>query len=126
MPPSLPTTESCLDHWTRNLVLHGLLSDLTLRFAPDGNFLMAGRQAQGTWNAALFAYDGKLLGSLDTKSRVTRAAFRSDAAFRSRRQFSNGGPAGSTHLECRPLRLRRKAAWITGHEISCYTGCFPI
>ena len=35
---------------------------------------MAGRQAQGTWNAAAFsAEDGKLLASLDTKSRVTRA-----------------------------------------------------
>jgi WD40 repeat protein len=47
----------------------------TLVHAPDGSFLMAGRQAQGTWNAALFAADGKLLASLDTKSRVTSAAF---------------------------------------------------
>ena len=50
----------------------------TLLFAPCGNFLMAGRQAQGTWNVALFADDGKLLGSLDTKSRITRAAFTAD------------------------------------------------
>jgi WD40 repeat protein len=50
----------------------------TLLFAPGGNFLMAGRQAQGTWNAALFADDGKLLASLDTKSRITRAAFTVD------------------------------------------------
>jgi len=50
----------------------------TLQFAPGGNFLMAGRQAQGTWNAALFAADGKLLASLDTKSRITRAAFAPD------------------------------------------------
>jgi WD domain, G-beta repeat len=50
----------------------------TLSFAPGGAFLMAGRQAQGTWNAALFADDGKLLASLDTKSRVTRAAFALD------------------------------------------------
>jgi WD40 repeat protein len=50
----------------------------TLCLAPAGNFLMAGRQAQGTWNAALFADDGKLLASLDTKSRVTRAAFAPD------------------------------------------------
>ena len=50
----------------------------TLRFAPSGAFLMAGRQAQGTWNAALFADDGKLLASLDTKSRITRAAFAPD------------------------------------------------
>lgn len=47
----------------------------TLSFAPSGAFLMAGRQAQGTWNAALFSDDGKLLASLDTKSRITRAAF---------------------------------------------------
>jgi WD40 repeat protein len=50
----------------------------TLLPASGDNFLMAGRQAQGTWNAALFANDGKLLGSLDTKSRVTRAAFNAD------------------------------------------------
>ncbi len=49
-----------------------------LAHAPDGTFLMAGRQAQGTWNVAHFAADGKLLASLDTKSRVTRAAFTSD------------------------------------------------
>ncbi|MFO0811540.1 MAG: WD40 repeat domain-containing protein [Gemmataceae bacterium] len=49
----------------------------TLAFAPDGGaFLMAGRQAQGTWTTALFAAgDGKLVAKLDTKSRVTRAAF---------------------------------------------------
>ncbi len=51
-----------------------------LAFAPDGNsFVMAGRQAQGTWTTAVFAAaDGKLLASLDTKSRVTRAAFAAD------------------------------------------------
>ena len=48
----------------------------TLCHAPDGKrFVMAGRQAQGTWTTALFAADGKLLASLDTKSRVTRAVF---------------------------------------------------
>jgi len=46
--------------------------------APDGTFLMAGRQAQGTWNVAHFTADGKLVSSLDTKSRVTRAAFTPD------------------------------------------------
>jgi len=48
--------------------------------APNGSaFLMAGRQAQGTWNVALFtAADGKLLTSLDTKSRVTRGVFSAD------------------------------------------------
>ena len=47
---------------------------------PDGTaFLMGGRQAQGTWNAALFSTaDGKLLASLDTKSRVTAALFAGD------------------------------------------------
>jgi WD40 repeat protein len=51
-----------------------------LAFTPDGSaFVMAGRQAQGTWNAALFAdADGKLLASLDTKSRITHAAFAPD------------------------------------------------
>ena len=49
-------------------------------FTPDDKaFLMAGRQAQGTWNAALFSdADGKLLASLDTKSRVTRHRFTAD------------------------------------------------
>jgi len=49
-------------------------------FHPDGeSFLMAGRQAQGTWNAALFsADDGKLISSVDTKSRVTHAHFTPD------------------------------------------------
>jgi WD40 repeat protein len=50
----------------------------TLSFAPDGAFLLAGRQAQGTWNAALFSDDGKLLAALDTKSRITRAVFAPD------------------------------------------------
>ena len=52
----------------------------TLAHSPDGSaFLMAGRQAQGTWNAAVFSStDGKLLSSLDTKSRVTRSFFSAD------------------------------------------------
>jgi len=52
----------------------------TLAYTPDGSaFLMAGRQAQGTWTAALFsASDGRLITSLDTKSRVTRAQFSTD------------------------------------------------
>jgi WD40 repeat protein len=51
----------------------------TLCHTPDGKaFVMAGRQAQGTWTTALFAVDGKLLASLDTKSRVTRSAFSAD------------------------------------------------
>jgi hypothetical protein len=51
----------------------------TLAFTPNGSaFVMAGRQAQGTWTTALFAADGKLLASLDTKSRVTKAVFTPD------------------------------------------------
>jgi WD40 repeat protein len=52
----------------------------TLAWHPDGtHFLMAGRQAQGTWNIALFnAADGSLGATLDTKSRVTRARFTAD------------------------------------------------
>ena len=52
----------------------------TLAWAPDGShFVMAGRQAQGTWNAALFsAADGALVASLDTKQRVTQARFTAD------------------------------------------------
>jgi WD40 repeat protein len=51
----------------------------TICFTPDGSaFVMAGRQAQGTWTTAMFAADGKLLASLDTKSRVTRAVFSAD------------------------------------------------
>jgi WD40 repeat protein len=52
----------------------------TIAFAPDGQtFVMAGKQAQGTWTTALFSSaDGKLLASLDTKSRVTRSVFSPD------------------------------------------------
>lgn len=51
-----------------------------VQFTPDGQaFLMAGRQAQGTWNAAVFsAKDGKLMTSVDTKSRVTHGHFSAD------------------------------------------------
>ena len=54
----------------------------TLAHRPDGSaFLMAGRQAQGSWNAAIFsAADGQLMASLDTKTRVTRALFSPDGA----------------------------------------------
>ncbi len=47
---------------------------------PDGtHFIMAGRQAQGTWNAALFsAADGVLVHSIDTKKRITQARFTGD------------------------------------------------
>lgn len=52
----------------------------SLAWHPSGShFVMAGRQAQGTWNAALFdAAEGRLVSSLDTKNRITRAAFLPD------------------------------------------------
>jgi WD40 repeat protein len=52
----------------------------TIGFTPDTkSFLMAGRQAQGNWNVALFSEaDGSLLTSIDAKSRVTRHLFTSD------------------------------------------------
>ncbi len=52
----------------------------TLAFLPDGqSFLMAGREAQSPWNAAIFsAKDGSRLATLDTKSRITRALFSPD------------------------------------------------
>ena len=48
-----------------------------VRFHPDNKtFLMAGKLAQGKWNAALFdAKAGNLLHSLDAKMRVTDAAW---------------------------------------------------
>ena len=47
---------------------------------PSGtHFCMAGRQAQGTWNAAIFsATDGSLAHSVDTKKRITHARFTAD------------------------------------------------
>jgi len=52
----------------------------TVTWHPDGkHFIMAGRQAQGTWNAAVFAAsDGELVHSLDTKKRITQTRFTSD------------------------------------------------
>ncbi len=52
----------------------------SLAWHPEGkHFLMAGRQAQGTWNAAVFsAADGSLVHSLDTKKRITHARFTAD------------------------------------------------
>lgn len=59
---------------------HGAGLMEALAWHPDGKvFVMAGRQAQGTWNAALFsAGDGNLLHSLDTKQRITQARFAAD------------------------------------------------
>ncbi|MGE3312268.1 MAG: WD40 repeat domain-containing protein [Limisphaerales bacterium] len=49
---------------------------------PRGShFVMAGRQAQGTWNVALFsAQDGDLVHSVDTKKRTTQARFSADGS----------------------------------------------
>ncbi len=53
-----------------------------VRFHPDNKtFLMAGRLAQGKWNAALFdAASGHLLYTLDTKMRITDAAWLNSGA----------------------------------------------
>lgn len=49
----------------------------SLAWHPDGSaFVMAGRQAQGTWSAAVFqSGDGSLACSMDTKCRITKALF---------------------------------------------------
>ncbi|HEX5177093.1 MAG TPA: WD40 repeat domain-containing protein [Chthoniobacteraceae bacterium] len=81
----------------------------TLAHHPDGqSFLMAGRQAQGRWNAAIFSTsDGALLASLDTKSRVTRAIYEPDgktlflaAAVGQPKRESDGSwpPYGRVHI----------------------------
>lgn len=58
---------------------HGAGLMETLAWRPGGtHFLMAGRQAQGTWNTAVFdAESGKLEASTHTGSRVTRGLFSS-------------------------------------------------
>lgn len=52
----------------------------SIAWHPDGScFAMAGRQAQGTWNAAIFsAADGKLMVSADTGMRISAARFSAD------------------------------------------------
>jgi WD40 repeat protein len=52
-----------------------------LAWHPNGkHFVMAGRQAQGTWNAAVFnSADGNLATSMDTKKRITHARFIQDS-----------------------------------------------
>jgi WD40 repeat protein len=57
----------------------GLMEALAWR--PDGScFVMAGRQAQGNWNAGCFSADGNLTDSFDSKNRITQAIFTSDGA----------------------------------------------
>jgi WD40 repeat protein len=62
---------------------HGAGLMEALVWHPDGkHFVMAGKQAQGTWNAAIFsAEDGKLLASVDTKKRITHARFTKDGDY---------------------------------------------
>ena len=59
---------------------HGFGLMETLAWHPGGaHFIMAGKQAQGTWNAAVFSFpDGNLVQSLDTKKRITQARFTAD------------------------------------------------
>jgi WD40 repeat protein len=56
----------------------GLMESLV--WHPDGkHFVMAGKQAQGTWNLAIFsAADGSLVHSIDTKKRITQTRFTAD------------------------------------------------
>jgi hypothetical protein len=51
-----------------------------LAWHPQGDyFVMAGRQAQGNWNAGIFsAASGNLLGSFDSKNRITQTTFAAD------------------------------------------------
>jgi WD40 repeat protein len=59
---------------------HGAGLMEAIAWHPDGtHFVMAGRQAQGTWNLAVFdSSDGNLAQSLDTKMRITQARFAAD------------------------------------------------
>jgi WD40 repeat protein len=68
---------------------NGLMEAIT--FHPSGRiFAMAGRLAQGKWNAAFFdAATGRLLESFDSKMRITDAAFSADG-----KQLFLGGAVG--------------------------------
>ena len=59
---------------------HGAGLMETIVWHPDAkHFVMAGRQAQGSWNAAMFSSDdGGLVQSIDTKKRITQARFTAD------------------------------------------------
>ncbi|MDR3401542.1 MAG: hypothetical protein P4L99_03505 [Chthoniobacter sp.] len=59
---------------------HGFGLMESVAWHPSGtHFVMAGRQAQGTWNLALFsAADGSLVHSVDTKRRITHTLFTAD------------------------------------------------
>ncbi len=56
----------------------GLMESLAID-APNQRFAMAGRLAQGQWNAAVFDLEsGALLHGLDSKMRITKALFSAD------------------------------------------------
>ena len=59
---------------------HGRGLPETVALQPSGSgFIMAGRLAQGKWNAAFFDLEsGSLLHSLDLKHRITKAVFSAD------------------------------------------------
>lgn len=59
---------------------HGAGLMEALAWDPAGrHFVMAGRQAQGTWNLAVFDSEkGGLLHSIDTRKRITQARFSPD------------------------------------------------
>jgi WD40 repeat protein len=59
---------------------HGFGLMESVAWHPSGtHFVMAGRQAQGTWNIALFsAADGSLVHSVDSKKRITHVRFTPD------------------------------------------------
>ena len=76
----------------------------TLAHTPDGSaFVMAGRQAQGTWTAAIFSTsDGKLISSLDTKSTQVVSPARRAASSRRDAPERPSGP-----MRSRPGNSRR-------------------
>jgi len=69
---------------------------------------MAGKQAQGTWNAAVFkTEDGSLVESIDTKNRITQARFTADG------KFLILGSANGQH--------RKDGAWPAWGRLKVYT-----
>jgi WD40 repeat protein len=82
----------------------------TLAWHPEGkHFLMAGRQAQGSWNAAIFsAEDGSLIHSIDTKKRITHARFAADG-----KQLVLSGANGQPQ--------RKDGAWPSWGRVQVYT-----
>jgi len=98
----------------------------TVAWHPDGaHFIMAGRQAQGTWNAAVFSSaDGSLVHSWTPKNASPTPGFTADGKIRSsfparpanRSGRMANGPPGAA---CRFIRWRfepshaSRATWLT-------------